>query len=292
MISLNQALINMENRANLIENLVRLEQPNLLDIFQMYENEARFARQFLDSNLKSLDADADILEVGGGILSLAVQLASEGFNVTTVEPFEEGFSSIKEIAYMYLNLSKKQNIELNFSQSPIESFMPSSRFDFIFAINVMEHLKEPFIVQESLASYLKTNGIFRFYSPNYDFPYEPHFKKFMISRRNESFFLPKSRIAKNLTTDKGATALYNSINFISLRKVELRAKKCNLIVNVNANIVYDSYKRFIHDNEIRNRHKLFYLIVKSISFFHLTSLLRFYPVRYAPVMDVKIQNNN
>jgi 2-polyprenyl-3-methyl-5-hydroxy-6-metoxy-1,4-benzoquinol methylase len=84
----------MTRRGKLAEGLILSERPELIDLFFTYQNEAIAARKFLDSNLNKLNSGAQILEVGGGILALAVQLASEGFMVTTVEPVGEGFTGI------------------------------------------------------------------------------------------------------------------------------------------------------------------------------------------------------
>ena len=51
--------------------------PHLLPLFDVMAGEARFARAWLDEDLKRLPKAAPILEVGGGVFILACQLARD-----------------------------------------------------------------------------------------------------------------------------------------------------------------------------------------------------------------------
>jgi hypothetical protein len=74
----------------------------------------------------------------GGILALAIQLASEGFTVMTVEPVGEGFTGISFIMGVFMQVAQKEELVFNLIKSPIEECSFHSNFDFIFSINVME----------------------------------------------------------------------------------------------------------------------------------------------------------
>ena len=100
------AEIKMRHRGELVGAVIALERPDLLDLYFTYQNEAKVARKLLDINLKELNVGAEILEVGGGILALSIQLASEGFKVTTVEPVVEGFTGIAYIMKVFLDIAK------------------------------------------------------------------------------------------------------------------------------------------------------------------------------------------
>ena len=101
MVSLQSAEESMTRRGKIAENMIALERPELIDLFLIYQNEAVAARKFLESSLIELDSGAEVLEVGGGILALAIQLASEGFKVTSVEPVGEGFSGCSFIMSIF-----------------------------------------------------------------------------------------------------------------------------------------------------------------------------------------------
>jgi 2-polyprenyl-3-methyl-5-hydroxy-6-metoxy-1,4-benzoquinol methylase len=136
-------------------------------------------------NLKYGDA---ILEVGAGILALSTQLSREGFKVTAIEPIQEGFEEINFIMNLYLTLSINDGISLKLVKSQIELCQFTEKFDYIFAFNVFEHISKPYEVVKQLKSELKQNSSLRILCPNYNFPYEPHFRRILFLRKNKAFF--------------------------------------------------------------------------------------------------------
>ena len=136
----------MQRRGKIAEQQISTQFPELLNLFLTYQNEALAARRLLHSNLMDLESGSEILEIGGGIVALAIQLASEGFRVTSVEPVGEGFTGISSIMRIFLNIAKEEGLELNLIQAPIEECSFHNNFDFIFSINVMEHLDDPYSV--------------------------------------------------------------------------------------------------------------------------------------------------
>lgn len=129
--------------------------PDLFALFFTYQNEARASRKLLENSLIGLGIDAEILEVAGGILALAIQLPSEGFKVTTVEPIGGGFAGISYIMELYSELARNENISLDLLQSPIEVCEFEGKFDFILAINIMEHLVDLYLVLNQIVKSLK-----------------------------------------------------------------------------------------------------------------------------------------
>jgi len=192
-ISIIEAQQSMKSRGELVEQSVLDERPELLDLFFTYQNEAIASRSFLDKNLKKLDGGDEILEVGGGILALAVQLASEGFKITTVEPVGDGFGGIHFMMQKYQEIAQDEHLPISLINMPIEHCSFNQKFKFIFLINVMEHLSDTYSVLIQLTEHLRADGKYRFFCPNYDFPYEPHFSKLMFTRTNGSFRLRVNR---------------------------------------------------------------------------------------------------
>jgi hypothetical protein len=109
MVSVESAVEAMIRRGKIAKDLIALERPELADLFLTYQNEAVAARKLRESSLIELDSGAEILEVGGGVLALAIQLASEGFKVTTVEPVGEGFSGISFMMTIFLEITETQS---------------------------------------------------------------------------------------------------------------------------------------------------------------------------------------
>ena len=288
MVSIESAEKAMATRAKKAEGLILLERPELIELFVTYQNEALAARKFLNSSLSDLEPGAEILEVGGGVLALAVQLASEGFKVTTVEPVGEGFTDISYIMDIFLEIAREEKIVFALINSPIEDCTFDLKFDFIFSINVMEHLKDPYSVLIQMAQNLKAGCFYRFFCPNYDFPYEPHFGKWLGLRSEKAFFLPQHRAVSTLIPEREIQGLYSSLNFLTLKKIKQGIKHRNILLSANNNSLYEVMNRSIYDSELKKRHKGLTILVRFLFFLKLHYLAKLVPVNYQPIMDVKI----
>jgi 2-polyprenyl-3-methyl-5-hydroxy-6-metoxy-1,4-benzoquinol methylase len=84
-------------------------------------------------------------------------------------------------------IAQSENLKFSSIESPIEDFEYDHKFDIIFSINVMENLKDPYSVLIQMNSALKFGGKYRFFCPNYDFPYEPHFGKWIFREKTQYF---------------------------------------------------------------------------------------------------------
>ncbi len=281
MVYLQVAEESMTRRGKIVESLIALEKPELIDLFLTYQNEALAARKFLEESLIELDSGAEILEVGGGILALAIQLASEGFKVTTVEPVGEGFSNISWIMEIYSSIAKQENIDFMVMKESIENCSFNSKFQFIFSINVMEHLNNPYKVIVQLCNSLTLTGKYRFLCPNYDFPYEPHFAKWIWSRRNGSFNLKMSRVSHSMD-------LYRSLNFITVKKLRNSTKNTNIKVTLNRNGLFDLLNRATKDASLRDRHKGITYLSDFANKSGLIYLSKLIPTVFQPIMDVTV----
>ena len=101
-----------------------------------------------------LNTEAEILEVGGGILALAIQLASDGFKITTVEPVSEGFDDISWIMGKFSQIAQEEGVDFFLIRDCIENLTFDTKFEFVFSINVMEHLEDPYAVITQLSNSL------------------------------------------------------------------------------------------------------------------------------------------
>lgn len=287
LILLETAQEEMVRRGKIAEGIIAAERPELIDLFLTYQNEAVAARRFLDNNLNELIAGAEILEVGGGILALATQLASEGFIVTTVEPVGEGFTGISFMMKVFSEIAILEKLNINLIKSPIEESEFNHKFDFIFSINVMEHLKNPYVVLKQMVDALKPAGKYRFFCPNYGFPYEPHFGKWLLLRRNKAFFLQESRINSSIVSKVEALGLYRSINFITFKQVQNFSKINSLTMNANNDAFYNLISRAILDQELRKRHRGPAIFIKLMTVMKFQFLAKLIPKCYQPVMDIE-----
>jgi len=289
MTSLDAAQKAMILRGSIVEEVIRLRKPELLDLFLTYQNEAVAARKFLDNSLSKLTSGDKVLEVGGGILALAVQLASEGYLVTTVEPVGEGFGSIAFMMNIFSEVAIEEKIEFDLIKLPIEECEFVEKFRFIFSINVMEHLKDPYSAIIQLVENLDVDGNYRFFCPNYDFPYEPHFAKWMFRRRNNAFFLPQSRSATGKLHVEETSGLYSSLNFLTFKKLKKATIGIGWIrLKPNKLAFFDLLRRALNDPGLKNRHKRLSIIVKVINLSGILRLSKVFPYTYQPVMDIEI----
>jgi SAM-dependent methyltransferase len=288
MVSLENPQEAMLRRGKIAEGFIMLEKPELIDLFLTYQNEALAARRFLESSLIELNPGVEILEVGGGILALAIQLASEGFKVTTVEPIGEGFAEISYIMNIFTEIATKEDLRFNLIKVPIEECKFDQKFDFIFSINVMEHLKDPYAVINQLKENLNLAGKYRFFCPNYDFPYEPHFQKWMFLRKNHAFFLPPSRAKSKRISVSEWQGVYGSLNFITFEKLKSFFSQSNIQYEVNANALRDIARRSESDKELQNRHKLLSCAIKFLFNSRLIRIINLLPLRNWPIIDVSI----
>jgi 2-polyprenyl-3-methyl-5-hydroxy-6-metoxy-1,4-benzoquinol methylase len=289
MISLERALDEMVQRGKFAEEQILLKRPDLLDLFFTYQNEALAARKFLHSSLLKLDNGAQILEIGGGILALATQLASEGFKVSSVEPIGEGFSGIAIIMQIFSEIMENKDTIFELIETPIEDYEPDKKFDFIFSVNVMEHLKDPYSVLLQSLEKLEPGGEYRFICPNYDFPYEPHFGKFLYRRSGGSFVLPLARATHH--SYKDSEGLFNSINWITVKKIRHFSKKYNFKVKFNRYAFGDLLVRAFEDELIRKRHPILATLLKPIAFLRISFLASLMPVEIQPTMDVSLEKS-
>jgi 2-polyprenyl-3-methyl-5-hydroxy-6-metoxy-1,4-benzoquinol methylase len=286
---LGEALDQMQKRGKEVEDLVSLEKPELLSLFIMYQNEAIEARKLLHENLLHIGQNARVLEVGGGILALAVQLASEGYRITTVEPVGDGFTGISWIMDKFSLIAKRENLTINLLQSQIENCTFEEEFTFIFSINVMEHLSNPYSVLVQLSQLLENNGFYRFICPNYDFPYEPHFGKWLSRRDHGSFILEPSRVNSNFLSESESIGLYKSLNYITLRKIRKHSRHHQLELISNKNALHALLIRSMEDQQLRNRHPALGRLISLLFTKKTLTITKFLPSFIQPTMDVTIK---
>ena len=186
-----------------------------------------------------------------------------------------------------MEIACEEEIVFTIIKSTIEDCTFEHKFDFIFSINIMEHLKDPYSVLRQMVESLSAGEKYRFFCPNYDFPYEPHFCKWLISRLNKAFFLPRHKARSIHIPEKEAEGLYQSLNFLTLKKIKRSLKGTPIRLSANHNSLYEVMNRFIHDSELKKRHKALTNLVRFLVIFKLHHFAKFVPVNYQPVMDVK-----
>ena len=276
----------MIDNSEFFRKLISVERPDLLNLFETYHHEALAARKFLASDLQSLESGSKILEVGGGIMLLASQLAAEGFEITSVEPIGLGFGDIEYLKGIVVENSKVDNLPLNTDSRRIEEFKTEQKFDYVFSINVMEHLIDPYKTLIEITKLMSVGGRYRFFCPNYNFPYEPHFSKWMYKRRNGAFYLSKSSALNSQINLSDAEGLYDSLNFITASKLVKNSSAGDVQLVFNRNAFKEIVQRSLFDVGLGKRHPKLVRIVRFARLLGFFKLAEKFPVKLQPVLDV------
>lgn len=232
--------------------------------------EALWALQLLSkhTNQQKLK-NKTVLEIGAGCGFVSAVLSLYGSTVTSIEPSSGIFSYHGRIAHA---LFENLGIHHAIIDSTIENINESEigTFDFIFSINVLEHVNSVKNAFEKMSVLLHDDGYMMHVCPNYCIPYEPHLGIVLIP------FYPS--LTKYIVFPKTKKLLEEmNINYINFHKIEYLAKKYNLIVTFETDVVYSSFNRFSYDSKFKERqsgipYKL-YKLLNGLGLLSATKLL-------------------
>lgn len=271
-----------------IQQVILLSKPELANLFEIYAAEAIFARELLDINLKAIPANAEILEVGAGSLILSCQLSKEGYAVTALEPFGQGFSHFNELQNVVLDLARRGGFCPNILQLHAEQLDIEKTYDLAFSINVMEHVDNVSQVIHRVVSALKHDAIYRFICPNYSFPYEPHFNIPTVFSKKITEAIFKNKIYTNAQMSD-PVGTWRSINWISVGSVRAIAHQSQREVVFSKSLLRKIVERVVDDPIFSARRpswlkSLFQLAIKL----KLHQLTQYVPAGLQPIMDCSI----
>lgn len=137
--------------------------------------------RFLDKYLPLKNGHGKkVLEVGCGIGAFAKILDERGFNVLATD-----------ISEFIIRKAKKNLPNINFQVLNIEKGIKTEKYDYIFALEVFEHLKNPSKALENCLKMLKQGGTLIFSTP---YPTkEAHADPFHINVNLPEFWLSKGK---------------------------------------------------------------------------------------------------
>ena len=252
---------------------------------QYFSNAKSDAIYCFDKIKKYISKDIQILEVGGGIHLLTDYLNENKYYITSIEPgnFAE---YIDDLRNDILKISKLQIIN-----DKIENIKDDLKFDFIFSQNVLEHTQDPKKHLLKCISHLKDEkSILLIRSPNYSFPFEPHFYKFFLP------FFPNftfnKLLKKKLIRELGEKQYYNIIRNLNFNC------KFNLIKKLNLNVLFihplsEIFERIENDTVFRDRlfkNKIIKFFINFIKFAGLKKILvKIVPISLSPYLIMVIK---
>ena len=261
----------------------------MLDYFDIYAQEARFARHIFDADLCKLRPGAAVLEVGAGMMLLSCQLVREGFDVTALEPFGEGFSHFATLQKLIKDYAAENDIEPLYLECGAEDLTARNKFDYALSSNVMEHVGDVGEALERVYLSLKPNGEYRFICPNYAFPYEPHFNMPTLGSKKLTERLMWKRI-KNDTRLPDPVGTWKSLNWITPKMIKnICRDKMKPGIRFDSSIFSKYLERALNDPLFQKRRGKylsgFLRLLGSLGAFKLVGIV---PVQLLPVIDCTV----
>jgi len=210
-----------------------------------------------------------ILEVGSGPGMLLSELKKiyPNIKMTGLEPLSSGYDRYQNINE---NIKKSNNNiqDFNILNKKIEEFNTNEKFDLIFSVNVLAHVPggwKGYI--KSISKLLNPNGISICLCPNYDFPYESNYVIPIIINKKITKFFFKKIIQKHDDRNNLSSNHWESISFISKRKIKKYLNEKNYNFYFDEKIKNRLLKRLSTDKELRKKQGLvanFAIISKNL----------------------------
>lgn len=269
----------------MIENIPNDKKEDAIKYYYNSKSDAIFGYNSIKKYLKK---NFQILEVGGGLHFLSFYLHYLGYSIFSLEP--GNFQNY--IDQMRIN-SKKVKIDLKIFDEYLEEFEKKNheKFNFIYSINVLEHVKDIEKHLKISVKCLKNNDskiLIR--CPNYNFPYESHFRSIFIPFFPLFTFekLLRKKMIKKLSFEKYLNRI-NSINF-ECNYNKIKKLKLNIVF---LNPIIDLMERVENDKVFENRimsNKIIKVIYNLINFLKLKKLISLLcPKIFYPYLIIEIK---
>ena len=214
-------------------------------LLDTYCNEARVGLALIEPNLR---VGMRVLEVGSGIGLLGSILAQNDIDVVGIEPGAAGFGFMPELAAIIASDMKRQKsfVALPIGVAQLDEAV-HGRFDFIFSINVLEHLRELDEAVAAMSRVLAPDGNMVHMCPNYAVPYEPHLTIPLIPG------FP--RLTKHLfpARVRHYPGLWEDLNFITASRLRRLGKKNQLTVTFDPSVMGAMVRRLLTDHIFAER---------------------------------------
>lgn len=256
---------------------------------ETYLSEAEFGYAYVKDYLDACPANARVLEIGSGpcVLLSQIKMDFPALEVTGVEPLGSGFGKL-EIALQEMT----DAYDIDLVRSGYEILNHSTKIDFIFSVNVFEHLKNWLHFIDFVGKKLKPGGKCLILCPNYNFPYESHFGLPIVINKQITYSLFKSRIDRH-ENEQDCAGLWDSLNFVKWSRVRKYLAKKDLEVKFNNTMLREMIERLSYDKEFEQRQKSIALLARLMMKLGVVRLFEF-PVfwRFHPYMHLEITSKS
>jgi SAM-dependent methyltransferase len=258
--------------------------PSLKEYFKIYYEESKFGLKLIIDDLSD-PPQISILEIGSGIGLLSCYLASKGFKITALEPAAQGFGMMSNLQGHVRKYFGLTNSELKLLSSTLEEFTTNEKYNYIFSINVFEHLDNPEQGLKKTNLLLTEGGVARIITPNYRVPYEPHFHIPIFITKKFTYAVYRSRILTFECFDP--IGLWESLNWISIPKIQRMLVQESIPHHFDIKATHLYYDRFEGEDQfLKRKGPHFKFVAKNLKY-----LLKFLPTTLYPVLDLRIMRS-
>ncbi len=262
-----------------------MENDSAYDPIETWRQEAKFGMTYIDPVLDGLPGNR-VLEVGSGLGILLHELARKypAKSFTGLEPFIDGFQSLDMEEY------KAEDFE-NVAIAPVgyEDYIGTSDFDFIYAVNVFEHLTDWMDFLKFVSCKLTPGGSAMFLCPNYGFPYESHYRLPILWNKTITQRVFHRRI-EAIDRKQNSVGLWETLNFVKAKDIQNAIAKTDLSLEIDTSISFELIDRLKSDKSFAERQKHIGRVVKILSY---TGILQLFTSQYFknfhPYMIIKLQ---
>lgn len=258
------------------------------ELLDMYVKEALHFSTIILEDLEKLAASSLIKEVGSGIGMLSLLVGDRDFRVVSYEPESAGFSIMKKFRSALTSVwlgnggTRVEWIDQHYS-APTSS---TDMADFIFAVNVVEHVplwRE--LITEIIESE-KPEARLRLIYPNYIYPYEPHFQIPTLFSKRATRRVMAKRIEESAITDP--SIFWDDLSWPTGGQIAKHCRKNGYDCSFSRQALLGYLERFQDDESFRERKGKLFTVGVKMFFPLLTHLVNWIPGRYLPVIDVTI----
>jgi 2-polyprenyl-3-methyl-5-hydroxy-6-metoxy-1,4-benzoquinol methylase len=212
--------------------------------FDIIAGEARATCAWLRE--EGADLSGRVLEVGAGGGLFTAFLRAQGVNVEAIEPIGEGFDPMHMMRAALNALLGESNAAWPIRASDLDP-AKHGRFDLIFSINVLEHMRPLSPNLDGMARVLAPGGAMLHLCPNYRVPYEPHFG---LPLAPGVPALTPWLLRPSLRRDP----LWRSLNFITAADLRRFARRNSLRVEFSPGQFAKIVQRLRQDEAFAERH--------------------------------------
>jgi len=259
---------------------------HLLKDFTTYYEESKFGLTLIIEDLAQISENSSILEIGSGIGLLSRYLVSKGLKVTSIEPAGQGFGMMTNLQGHVKKYFGSTNSKLKFHHLALEDFSPNATYDYIFSINVFEHIENPIEGLRKTHSFLEGTGFARIITPNYGIFYEPHFNLPIFFSKKLTYVIFRSRILNFNCFDP--IGLWESLNWISIGRIQRMLIQESIFASFSLAATHLYFERLEGENQFLARKGPFFKFAAR----NLRFVLKLLPTRLYPILDLKVAKSS